>query len=93
MPSTGIRPEDDLIDLFLSIYENCSWAAPLSTRDLVDRRMDSGVELIATRIADGLTLAIEHTLIEPFVGEKTDFHSRFKALGSALEADPDLKIA
>ena len=52
--------------------------------------MDCGVEMIATRKSDGLKIAIEHTLIEPFVGEKTDFHSHFKELAIQLRADQSL---
>ena len=39
-----------------------------------------------------MTLAVEHTLVEPFVGEKTDYHSRFKALAEVLRADAGLKV-
>ena len=37
------------------------------------------MEAIATRKPDGKTLAIEHTIIEPFVGEKEDFSFFSKA--------------
>jgi hypothetical protein len=90
MPTTGHRFEDALIDLFLNVYDSGSWAPALTTRVSPERTMDGAVEMIATRTADGVTLAIEHTLIEPFVGEKTDFHSHFKALAEQLRADPSL---
>jgi hypothetical protein len=80
VPTTGVRDEDRLIELFLSMYENKSWAGGLSTRESPERVMDGGVELIATQLATGRTLAIEHTIIEPFVGEKRDF---FLSDGSA----------
>jgi hypothetical protein len=92
MPTTGIRPEDELIDLFLTIYEGRSWAGPLSIKVSPERTVDGGVEMIATRVSDGRKLAIEHTLIEPFVGEKTDFHSHFKELGRQLKADESLQV-
>jgi hypothetical protein len=34
--------------------------------------MDAGVELFATRKSDKETLALKHTLIEPFIGDKSD---------------------
>jgi hypothetical protein len=46
--TTGVRDEDRLIELFLSMNENKSWAAGLSTRESPERGMDGGVELIAT---------------------------------------------
>jgi hypothetical protein len=93
MPSPGHRAEDDLIDLFLTVYEDSRWKPPLSTLAQPDKTQDSAVEVIATRVADQMTLAIEHTLIEPFVGEKSDYHSRFKVLGEDLRTNPALKVA
>jgi hypothetical protein len=78
VPTTGIRPEDKLIDLLLSVYQDCTWAGELSSRFSPEREIDGGVELIARRNSDGRTLANEHTVIEPFVGEKSDFHRHFK---------------
>lgn len=92
MPTTGVRPEDQLVDHFLTVYENQSWAGPLSMRISPERTVDGGVEMIATRLCDGLTLAIEHTLIEPFVGEKTDLHSHFIELARQLKADESLLV-
>ena len=90
MPTTGHRFEDTLIDLFLSVYDSRSWSSALTTRVSPERTTDGAVEMIATRTADGATLAIEHTLIEPFVGEKSDFHKHFKVLAEQLRADPSL---
>ena len=73
MPSTSTR-EEKILDLFLQGYDGSSWQD--ATRDWVDRRLDGGVELVATR-SDGTTLAVEHTLIEFFIGERTDYE-RFK---------------
>ena len=68
---TKPRREDAFIDAFLSAYENFSWAD--AHRDWLDRRLDKAVEVLATRRSDGETLAIEHTLIEPFVSDKEDY--------------------
>jgi hypothetical protein len=65
------RPEDIFIEAFLSAYDDLSWAD--ADKDWVDRRVDGGVEMLATRKSDGKTLAIEHTLIQPFVGDINDF--------------------
>jgi len=92
MPTKGIRSEDKLIDLFLSAYEDGSWAGSLSGRFSPERETDGGVEMIATRHRDRLTLAIEHTLIEPFPGEKSDFHNHFKKLQEQLANDPSLRL-
>jgi hypothetical protein len=72
--------------MFLSAYENDSWRT--ADLDWVEDRQDGAVELIATR-ADGTTLAIEHTLIQPFVGEKDDTQTFMKAL-EPIEKNPAL---
>lgn len=92
MPTTGIRTEDKLINLFLTVYEDCSWAGELSAKVSPERTVDGGVEMLATRASDGQKLAIEHTLIEPFVGEKTDFHSHYQELARQLKADESLQV-
>ena len=71
MPTTGKRGEDALIELFLRIYGARSWAGYLSRREYPERVKDGGVEIIATQVATGRTL-VDHTVIEPFVGEKND---------------------
>ena len=68
---TKPRPEDVFIEAFLSAYEDLTWAD--AEKDWVDRRKDGGVEMLATRRSDDQTLAIEHTLIQPFVSDKEDF--------------------
>lgn len=92
MPTTGDRPEDKLIEQFLTAYDGRTWAGPLSTKEYPERIIDGGVEVITTRLSDGATLAIEHTLIEPFIGEKTDFHNHFKELALQLKADESLQV-
>ena len=91
MPTAAPKPEDRLIDLFLTVYDDCSWAGELSDRVRPERTADRGVEMLATRIKDGVTLALEHTLIEPFVGEKIDFHSHYQEFARRLKADPSLQ--
>ena len=79
------RREYDLIQVFLSAYEHHSWAT--ATLDWLDQRHDGAPECLATR-ADGKTLAIEHTHIQPFVHDKADF-ARSKRF-QHIEADPSL---
>jgi hypothetical protein len=74
------------------VYDDCSWAGRLSGKVSPERTIDGGVEMLATRVSDGLRLAIEHTLIEPFVGEKTDFFSHYQAFARKLQADESLKV-
>jgi hypothetical protein len=73
MPSKP-RPEDVFIEAFLSACDDLSWAD--AEKDWVDRRIDGGVEMLAKRKSDGKTLAIEHTLIQPFVGDIAEPDSR-----------------
>jgi hypothetical protein len=68
---TKSRPEDVFIEAFLSAYEDLTWAD--ADKDWLDRRIDGAVEMLATRKSDRKTLAIEHTVIEPFVKDKEDF--------------------
>lgn len=80
--------ERPLLEMLLSEYENGAWrnAAP----DWVEERMDGAVEVIATR-SDGQTLAIEHTIVQPFVGEKSDSNAFMQAFG-CIEKNPDLLV-
>ena len=58
----------------MSAYEDCTWEN--SHIDWPDRAKDAAVEALVIR-PDGETLAIEHTLIESFAGEREDLE-RFK---------------
>jgi hypothetical protein len=82
---TKPRPADNLLNLFLFAYDDFTWATASLT--WLDQEQDGTVELLAKR-ADGMTLAIEHTLIESFIGEREDFE-RFKAF-LAIQDDPSL---
>ena len=68
---TKPRREDRLIDLFLSAYDDNSWSS--CKIDRLDQKQDGAVEVLATRASDGLTLAIEHTLIQPYADYSRDF--------------------
>jgi hypothetical protein len=82
--------EDVFIDPFLSAYEGGDWAGAEFTKpDAIDRTKPA-VDKLAIR-NDGRTLAIEHTIIEPFVGEKEDF-AFFEAALLAIEADQSLAV-
>jgi hypothetical protein len=84
---TKSRREDRLITLFLSAYEDDTWTGAII--DWVDQRQNRAVEAVATR-SDGRTLAIEHTLIQLFSGERTDFE-RFKPF-LRIESDQSLSV-
>lgn len=90
MPTVKARSEDRLLTLFLGVYEDRGWAGSLSHVEYPERVKDGGVELIATQLATGRTLAIEHTIVEPFVGEKKDFYEHFQELARQLRADDSL---
>ena len=85
---TSSRREDAIIKLFVSAYEDCAWKN--SPIEWLDRVTDGTVDALVTR-TDGKTLAIEHTLIESFVGERDDLErsKRFQV----IEDDPDLRQA
>jgi hypothetical protein len=84
--------EDPFIKLFLSAYDGGSWAdAKLEKPDAIDRT-NPAVDQLATRKSDSRTLAIEHTIVEPFVGDKEDFAS-FAPAFLEIENDESLKVA
>jgi hypothetical protein len=86
---TGERREDVFIDIFLSGYENGLWRDAQVERP--EKFQDNAVEAIATRKSDGNTIAIEHTIIEPFIGEKGDF-AQFWPSFERLQQDPSLVV-
>lgn len=88
--STSYRA-DTFISLFLSAYENGSWADALHEQPDKIERAKPAVDWLAKRKSDGETLAIEHTIIEPFVGEKADFAS-FEAAFLEIESDTSLLV-
>jgi len=83
--------EESFIKLLLSVYENGLWAdASLEKPDAIDRK-NPAVDQVATRKCDGKRLAIEHTIIEPFVGDKEDFALFQKSL-LGIEKDESLLV-
>jgi hypothetical protein len=88
MPAKPGRDEQVFIRLFVSAYENFAWAG--SEIDPLDEQMDGAVEALVTR-PDRQTMAIEHTLIEPFVGDKRDFVA-FEQAFLRIEDDKSLAV-
>lgn len=83
--------EDRLIKLFLSAYENFSWADADCTKADDIERTRKAVDRICTRMSDGRTLAIEHTIVQPFIGDKGDFAS-FQEWFLEIEKDESLLV-
>lgn len=84
--------ENILIERFLSGYDDGSWVdATLTKPDAIDR-VNPAIDRLATRKSDGKTLAIEHTIIQPFVGDKQDFASFSRAGFLSIENDESLRV-
>jgi hypothetical protein len=81
-----------VVKMFLTAYEVGTWAVSEAKWDWIEDRQPGSVEVIAERRGDGRTLAIEHTVIQPFANEKSDFHNGFKKLATHLRADESLRI-
>src|SRR4051812_36198886 len=79
--------EQALLRRFISVYDRNAWRD--AHLDWLDERLDGAVELLATK-ADGSTLAIEHTIIQPHPSEKEDFARFVRAFGNA---DSDSTLA
>ncbi len=86
MPVKSPPRERPLIEMLLSAYDCDSWKD--ASRDWVEERQDSAVEVVATK-PDGTRLALEHTIVQPFVGEKFDSQKFMKAF-DRIEKNPDL---
>jgi len=84
--------EGAFIKLFLSAYENGSWVDALHQQPDKVERTKPAVDWLAKRKSDGKTLVIEHTIIEPFVGERADF-AFFEAAFLQIERDTSLLVA
>ena len=74
--------EQLLLKRFISAYEEGTWAE--ADCDWVDEREDGAVELIAKK-NNGATLAIEHTLIQPYPHEKEDLLDSNAPFSVAIE--------
>jgi hypothetical protein len=91
MPATA-RREDAFINLFISAYEEGSWADAVHVQPDKIERTKPAVDWFAKRACDGDTVAIEHTIIEPFVEEKRDF-ALFETAFLGIEREADLAVA
>lgn len=89
MPAPSGRNEKVFIRLFVSAYENFAWSG--SQIEFPDQEKDGAIDGLITR-ADGKTMAIEHTLIQPFVGDKEDF-AAFEQVFLSIEDDQSLAVA
>lgn len=88
MPTKPGKREQLFVELFVSAYENGVWANAQIQR--LDEQSDGAVEALITN-ANGSTMAIEHTLIEPFVGDKRDY-SAFEQAFLRIESDKSLIV-
>jgi hypothetical protein len=89
MAQIRVYPERPLIAMFLSGYEQGTWRD--AALNWIEETEENAVEVIATR-ADGNTLALEHTLVELFAGEKYDSTIFTEAFESRIEKNPELTI-
>jgi hypothetical protein len=87
MPTTA-RPENHIIRLFVSAYEKGSWKDAALT--FPDEVKDGGIDGFAER-TDGATLAIEHTVVEPFVGDIED-QTEMLPMFPSIEKDVTLLV-
>jgi hypothetical protein len=87
LPTTR-RPENKTIRLFVSGYENGAWKD--STLTFPDEVKDGEIDGFAER-SDGATLAIEHTVVEPFVGDIAD-QAEMLSMFPLIEDDRSLLV-
>src|SRR4051812_35907324 len=88
MPAKSGRDEQVFVRLFVSAYENFAWVG--SRIDPLDEQLDGAIEALITR-ADGQSMAIEHTLIQPFLNEMTDL-ARFEPVIRRIADDKSLAV-
>jgi hypothetical protein len=89
MPAKTNKREQTLVEWFVWGYENSAWAG--SEIERLDEKFEGAVEARVTR-CDGRKMAIEHTLIEPFVGERSDLARFTDDEFQMLESDDALKV-
>ncbi len=86
-----MRRDQLLVEHFLSAYNRYHEPSYKVVRwPEVTNRKTQAVEAVASNDL-GLTIAIEHTLVEPFEGERQDT-DRFMRVFSRLEGNPDLAM-
>jgi hypothetical protein len=78
MPVKTEPKERPIIRMLLSACANGIWQH--ADLDWAEEKKDGAVEVVATR-TDGARLALEHTVIQPFVGEKFDSEVLMNAFG------------
>ncbi len=74
--------------MLLSAYESDTWKG--ASLDWVEEKQDGAVEVIATGV-DRTRLALEHTLIQPFVGERFD-SEKFMTAFRRIDRNPILVL-
>lgn len=81
----------ELVKLFLE-HLNSRYGTDYAVTALPDEteRSKKAVEAIATD-SNGNSIAFEHTLIQPFVGDKTDTQPLLKVF-APVEVNPDCKL-
>jgi hypothetical protein len=82
-------PERPFIRMFLSGFDNGAWKD--ASLNWIEETQENAVEVIATS-STGKTVALEHTLIELFTGEKYDSTIFVEAFETRIEKNPDLII-
>jgi hypothetical protein len=87
LPTTS-RSENHIIRIFVSAYEKGSWKNAILT--FPDEQKDGGVDGLAVR-DDGAMLAMEHTVVEAFMGDIAD-QSEMLPMFAAIEDDPSLVV-
>jgi hypothetical protein len=87
----GVRRDIVLIELFLSHYKDAAGNNyRIAERPEETERVNPAIEAIAVD-EQGDRLAIEHTLIEPFAGQKAD-DRRFLAVFGGLDRAVELRV-
>lgn len=89
MPVKIEPKERPIIRMLLSACDNGAWQH--AYLDWVEEKKDGAVEVIAT-LPCGSQLALEHTLIQPFVGEKFDSEVFMRAFGR-IDKNPALMLS
>jgi hypothetical protein len=87
-----LKRDQKLVGVFLDEYKKIS-GSTFEVKEWVEEneRNKPAVEAIAVDTATGTSLAIEHTLLQPFEGEKNDTRTFLTVIGE-LEKDASLKL-
>lgn len=85
-----LKRDQRIVELFLSGY-NSKFGSKYRIKDWPDQRVRNKPAVDAIAVDEARSLAIEHTLLQPFVGERKD-SDRFNAVVAPLENDQELLI-